>query len=173
MGQVISQDDLILQRQIWKGNGQSVVFVSGWFDLLHPGHIRLLEQARSYGDLLVVGLKNNCTVGADNASAGSNSSGTNFARQITPVAERAEILSALAAVDYVVECEGESADSLVARLRPEILMESATTNVNASPAPQAVSEGESGIRTIRLLREPGYSTEQLLARITQFHQSPA
>lgn len=173
MGQVISQDDLILQRQIWKGNGQSVVFVSGCFDLLHPGHIRLLEQARSYGDVLVVGVKGDRTVSAKNASAASNGSGSELVRPITPVAERAEILSELAAVDYVVECDGEFANSLVMRLRPEILVESASTNVNAASAPQVDPEAESGIKTIHLLREPGYSTERLLARIVQSPQSPA
>lgn len=173
MGQVISQDDLILQRQIWKGNGQSVVFVSGCFDLLHPGHIRLLEQARSYGDVLVVGVKSDRTVSVESAKAGANGSGTNFPPQTTPLAERAEILSELAAVDYVVECEGESTDSLVMRLRPEILVESGSANVNAAPSPHAEPEGEGGIKTIRILREPGYSTEQLLARITQSPRSPA
>ncbi len=173
MGQVISQDDLILQRQIWKGNGQSVVFVSGCFDLLHPGHIRLLEQARSYGDVLVVGVERDCTASAENAKAGASGAGTNIARKITPASERAEILSELAAVDYVVEFEGASANSLVMRLRPEILVESASANVNAASASQADPEGESGIKTIHLLREPGYSTEQLLARIVQSPQSPA
>jgi rfaE bifunctional protein nucleotidyltransferase chain/domain len=173
LGQVISQDDLILQRQIWKGNGQSVVFVSGCFDLLHPGHIRLLEQARSYGDVLVVGVKSDRTVSAENANAGSNGSESRSTREIAPLAERAEILSELAAVDYVVECERGSADSLVVRLRPEILVESGSANVNAAPSLHAKPEGEGGIKTIRILREPGYSTEQLLARITQSPRSPA
>jgi len=170
LGQVISQDDLILQRQTWKGNGQSAVFVGGWFDLLHPGHIRLLEQARSYGDVLVVGVKSGRV--ASEEKAGSNGSGSNFAHQITPVAERAEILSELASVDYVVECEGESADALITRLCPEILVESVSA-MNAAPGLHVNPEGERGMKTIRLLREPGYSTEQLLARIMQSPQSPA
>jgi glycerol-3-phosphate cytidylyltransferase-like family protein len=134
---------------------------------------RLLEQARSYGDVLVVGVKSDSTVSVENAKAGANGSGTNFAPQITPLAERAEILSELAAVDYVVECEGESADSLVMRLRPEILVESGSANVNAALGLHAKPEGEGGIKIIRILREPGYSTEQLLARITQSPRSPA
>ena len=173
MGQIISQDDLILQRQIWKGNGQSVVFVSGCFDLLHPGHIRLLEQARSYGDVLVVGVERDCTVSAENAKAGANGAGSKFGRAITPAAERTEVLSELAAVDYVVEFEGESANLLVNRLRPEIVMKSASSTGNSESAPPATPEGESSIKTVRILREPGFSTEQLLARITQSPRSPA
>jgi D-beta-D-heptose 7-phosphate kinase/D-beta-D-heptose 1-phosphate adenosyltransferase len=173
LGQVISQDDLILQRQIWKGNGQSMVFVSGWFDLLHPGHVRLLEQARSYGDVLVVGVKSDCTVSAQNAYADANGAGSKFGREITPAAERAEILSELAAVDYVVEFEGESANPLMKRLRPEIVVESASSPINSASAPQVTPEGESGIKAVRILREPGFSTEHLLARITQSSRSPA
>ena len=62
MAQVVSQDNLILQRRKWKDNGQCVVFVAGCFDLLHPGHIRLLEQARSHGDILVVGVQSDASV---------------------------------------------------------------------------------------------------------------
>ena len=57
MGCVISQDELILRRAEWKRNGKRVVFASGAFDLLHPGHVRLIEQARSHGDVLVVGIE--------------------------------------------------------------------------------------------------------------------
>ena len=115
MGQVISQDDLILQRQIWKGNGQSVVFVSGCFDLLHPGHIRLLEQARSYGDVLVVGVRRRSHCEArENARCSlerlrkQSLSGRLRLRLNVP-----KFLSELAAVDYVVEFDGASANSLV------------------------------------------------------------
>ena len=57
LGCVISQDELILRRAEWKRNGKRVVFASGAFDLLHPGHVRLIEQARSHGDVLVVGIE--------------------------------------------------------------------------------------------------------------------
>jgi len=68
LAQVVSQDSLILQRRKWKDNGQCVVFVSGCFDLLHPGHIRLLEQARSHGDILIVGVQSDASF--RNAHAG-------------------------------------------------------------------------------------------------------
>lgn len=108
MEQIISQDKLIFQRQNWKRNGESVVFVSGCFDLLHPGHIRLLEQARSYGDILVVGVQSDGSVRAGEAGSSNGSIRSKLLRPITPGRERAEILSALAAVDYVVQFDEES-----------------------------------------------------------------
>src|ERR1700733_11758672 len=59
---VVSQSELILQRQEWKRNGKRVVCVAGAFDLLHPGHVRLLEQARSLGEILIVALQSDESV---------------------------------------------------------------------------------------------------------------
>ena len=168
MGQVISQDNLILQRQIWKGNGQSVVFVSGCFDLLHPGHIRLLEQARSYGDLLVVGVRSDSSARAEKEKSKSNgSAGAKQAGPVTPGSERAEILAELAAVDYVVEFDEESPASLISELSPEIVVQSGGSDSRAVDTQQPGASAAISAKTVRILREPGYSTEQLLARIAQ------
>ena len=59
---IVSQSELILQRQEWKRNGQRVVCAAGAFDLLHPGHIRLLEQARGLGDILVLALQSDPSI---------------------------------------------------------------------------------------------------------------
>ncbi|MGA7030172.1 MAG: adenylyltransferase/cytidyltransferase family protein, partial [Candidatus Acidiferrales bacterium] len=61
---IVSQSELILQRREWKRNGKSVVCAAGAFDLLHPGHIRLLEQSRGLGDILVVALQSDASVRA-------------------------------------------------------------------------------------------------------------
>jgi rfaE bifunctional protein nucleotidyltransferase chain/domain len=162
LGQIISQSDLILQRENWKRNGEMIVFVSGCFDLLHPGHIRLLEQARSYGDKLVVGVQSDAGVKSSKSRRGANDSGLRAApRPITPDAERAEILADLAAVDYVVEFDEKDAMTLTDVLHPEIV-------VVSSSAERTSSSGAGGhFKVIQILREPGYSTEQLLSRIVQ------
>src|SRR5580658_3546961 len=90
---VISQGELILQRSEWKRNGKRVVCVTGVFDLLHPGHIRLLEQARALGDVLVVAIQSDAQARDQKGPS----------RPITPIAERAEIVAAFQAVDAVVE----------------------------------------------------------------------
>lgn len=79
---VVSQSELILQRSEWKRNGKRVIYATGVFDLLHPGHIRLLEQARALGDILVVGVHSDLRA---RRAKGPN-------RPVTPAAERAEIL---------------------------------------------------------------------------------
>jgi rfaE bifunctional protein nucleotidyltransferase chain/domain len=167
LGQVISQDNLILQRQVWKRNGQSVVFVSGCFDLLHPGHIRLLEQARSYGDLLVVGVQSDAGVRATKGKTAANA-GPNIARPINPAAERAEILAALAAVDYVVEFDGSSPDALSARLSPDVIVHGAApVSSTTYGGERKGAPGFMHAKIVPILLEPGYSTTQLLERIAQ------
>lgn len=161
MGHIVSQSELILQRENWKGNGQNVVFVSGCFDLLHPGHIRLLEQARSYGDKLVVGVQSDAGVRASHARHGTNDGGSRVGtRPITPGAERAEILAELAAVDYVVEFGEPDATALIDALHPEIVVEAGQGDV-------ATNKVREQSQVIRIRKEPGYSTEQLLSRIAQ------
>lgn len=167
MGQIISQDNLILQRQVWKRNGQSMVFVSGCFDLLHPGHIRLLEQAHSYGDLLVVGVQGDAGVRATKGK-GSANAGPNVARPMNPAAERAEILAALAAVDYAVEFGESSPQALIARLSPDVIVHGAAPGPGATYAAEPKDASASTTaKIVPILLEPGYSTAQLLERITQ------
>src|ERR1700683_4428200 len=110
---VVSQSELILQRREWKRNGKRVVCAVGVFDLLHPGHVRLLEQARASGDILVVGVQSDARAREEK---GPN-------RPITPAAERAEILSALAAVDFAVVLNDERADEFIAQLVPDALVQ--------------------------------------------------
>ena len=120
MGQVVSQSELISYRGQWKRAGKGVVCASGCFDLLHPGHIRLLEQAKSLGDILVVTIESDAAVRARSAS-GNGTAGKSPARPITPAAERAEILASLAAVDFVVELQDASSREFLTRLLPDVI----------------------------------------------------
>jgi rfaE bifunctional protein nucleotidyltransferase chain/domain len=167
LAQVVSQDSLILQRRRWKDNGQCVVFASGCFDLLHPGHIRLLEQARSHGDVLIVGVQSDASF--RNAHAGVAGTGElsskRALRPITPGAERAEILAALAAVDYVVEFDDPA--RLIESLGPDIVVEGAAAPVKPEKDTAVRSEDTLSPRLVRVLLEPGYSTSRLIERIQQ------
>src|SRR5437899_12243762 len=78
--------------------GRQIVFTNGVFDLLHAGHVRYLQQARSLGDVLIVGLNSDRSVRANKGPG----------RPITSAAERAEILEALTPVDAVVVCDAET-----------------------------------------------------------------
>src|SRR5271163_3633716 len=171
---VVSQSELILQRQEWKRNGKRVVCVAGAFDLLHPGHIRLLEQACSLGDILIVALQSDESVriateqaaklvGAPSPAVASR----NFvARPITPQAERAEILAALASVDFVAIFDEASAGEFIARLAPDVFAQGGEgSRENACADDDAVKAA--GGQVVRLPLEPGYSTSRLVERITE------
>jgi cytidyltransferase-like protein len=176
---VVSQSELILQRQEWKRNGKRVVCVAGAFDLLHPGHVRLLEQARGLGDILIVALQSDESVRIATEQAdkliGAPSpapapapahSGKFPARPITPQAERAEILAALAAVDFVAIFEEATAAEFIARLAPDVFAQGGeVSRENACADDDAVKAA--GGQIVRLPLEPGYSTSRLVERITQ------
>ncbi len=93
-----------------RADGKRIVLANGCFDLLHVGHVRYLEAARALGDVLFVGIN------ADAAVARLKGPG----RPLMPAGERAEVLTALRAVDHVVVFEDETADALVAAIRPAI-----------------------------------------------------
>jgi cytidyltransferase-like protein len=175
---VVSQTELILQRQEWKRNGKRVVCVAGAFDLLHPGHVRLLEQARDLGDILIVALRSDesvriATEQADKlvgslgvAGPASAGAGKLPARPITPEAERAEILAALTSVDFVAIFEEATAAEFIARLAPDVFAQGGEgSRENACADDDAVKAA--GGQVVRLPLEPGYSTSRLVERITE------
>jgi cytidyltransferase-like protein len=145
---VVSQEALILQREEWKRNGKRVVCAAGAFDLLHPGHVRLLEQARGLGDVLVVGIS------ADEAT-------------VNPAAERAEVVAAIGVVGSVALMEAPL-ETFLAALAPDIFVHgtapkrAATAHAAATPAAKAIPVG---IKAVPIALEPGFSTAGLLERI--------
>jgi D-beta-D-heptose 7-phosphate kinase/D-beta-D-heptose 1-phosphate adenosyltransferase len=160
MGKVVSQEDL-LQFAGRKSRGQRrVVFTNGCFDLLHPGHIHTLEAARAEGDLLVVGVNTDRSVRVLKGSS----------RPIIPQAERAEMLAALAAVDFVVLFDEETPRDLVARLQPDVLAKGADWPEGEIVGADEVEAG--GGRVVRLPTQPGYSTSSILERIRSAGKTP-
>ena len=98
MGRVLAQEELLQLAGRESRGPRRVVFTNGCFDLLHPGHIQTLEAARGLGDLLVVGINSDRSV---RALKGAD-------RPVVPEFERAEILAALEAVDFVVIFDSET-----------------------------------------------------------------
>jgi len=161
LGQVVSQAELISRRGAWKRAGKVVVCASGCFDLLHPGHIRLVEHARSLGDILVVAIESDGSVRA-RPQAGMAPGGNVPARPLTAAVERAEILAALAAVDFVAELEGPSSHPFLTRFSPDVVIAGGRAGPD-SAAPRDASER--GWRIARVPLEPGFSTALLIERI--------
>lgn len=110
MGEVLSIDALAEQIAALKAEGRTVAFANGHFDLLHVGHLRYLEAARAEADALAVAIND------DDSVARLKGAG----RPVVPAAERAELLAALAPVDFVVIFSGDSPAPLLARLQPDV-----------------------------------------------------
>jgi D-glycero-beta-D-manno-heptose 1-phosphate adenylyltransferase len=153
LGQVVSQDELILLVAQHKRNGKRVVFTNGCFDLLHPGHIRGFERARTLGDVLVVAINSDSTVkflkGAD--------------RPIIPASERAEILAALAAVDYVTVFDEISPREIISRVLPDVLLKGGDWGENEIVGREEVEAA--GGRVVSVPLEPGFSTSAIIEKI--------
>src|ERR1700758_107095 len=160
LGCVISQDELILRRAEWKRNGKRVVFASGAFDLLHPGHVRLIEQARSHGDVLVVGIESG-THSRDRSDAQPGLPSL----LITPSAERAEIIAALGAVDFAVEFDPSSSPQFATRLAPDVIFLGGNPASDKKALALDDSSSSAAGKVIRIPLEPGHSTARLIERI--------
>ncbi len=158
MGRIIGQQELLELRRRWGQEGKVVVFTNGCFDLLHVGHVRYLARVRQFGDVLVVG------VNSDVSARGIKGE----KRPLVPEQERAEVVAALAAVDFVVLFGESTAEGLVAELRPEVYVKGGDyTDAGGKVAPEAgIVEGYGG-KVVILPYVPGHSTSELIATIVR------
>lgn len=174
MGKVVSQSELIHEWAGWKRNGHRVVFASGRFDLLHPGHIRFLAQSKSLGDILVVAVRNNPSVprvaNAAIPSAANKTSSKGPLRPVTPAAERAEIVAALAAVDFAFEMDESTSRKLIAELLPDILVQGGAAGTDEAERREELEAKAAGVKIVRIPLEPGHSTSRLIERIQHARQ---
>ena len=136
-----------------RADGGTVVFTNGVFDLLHPGHVRYLQQARALGDLLIVGLN------SDTSVRGIKGPG----RPINTERERAEVLLALACVDGVVIFEEETPHAIISTLQPDVLVKGADWGPDEIVGRDVV-EARGG-RVVRIPLSPGHSTSQLIRTV--------
>ena len=150
---VSNRSELRLDAQDLKRAGKKIVFTNGCFDLLHPGHVKLLEQAKSLGDTLIVGINSDGSV--------RRNKGVN--RPVMPERERAEILAGLAAVDYVVVFDEATPRELIAEIVPNILVKGSDWGADEIVGREDV-EGAGG-RVVSIPVEPGFSTTNLILRI--------
>ncbi len=133
--------------------GGTVVFTNGVFDLLHPGHVRYLQDARRLGDALIVGLNSDRSVRANRGPE----------RPITPAEERAEILLALGCVDAVAVFDEETPDAIIKRIQPDVLVKGADWGPGDIVGRDTV-EARGG-RVVRMELAPGYSTTELIRKV--------
>ena len=152
MDMVVSQSELLERRQDWRKQGRRVVFTNGCFDLIHPGHVRLLETARAQGDILVVAVNSDESV---RRLKGPN-------RPILLQTDRAEVLAAMAAVDAVTVFSEDTPCALLERLLPDVLVKGA--DWSHWIAGREIVEGSGG-EVVAIPFEEHYSTSDLVKTI--------
>jgi rfaE bifunctional protein nucleotidyltransferase chain/domain len=139
----------------WRARrGGAIVFTNGVFDLLHPGHVELLEAARREGAVLIVGL---------NSDASVRRLGKGADRPVTPEAARARVLAGLAAVDCVVLFDEDTPLELITRLQPDVLVKGADYSRDAIVGADIVESR--GGRVVRVPLVQGFSTSSIVERL--------
>jgi D-beta-D-heptose 7-phosphate kinase/D-beta-D-heptose 1-phosphate adenosyltransferase len=150
---VVALEKLILRFAPEKRNAKRVVFTNGCFDLLHPGHIKLLEAARTLGDVLVVGINSDESVRTLKGPG----------RPVIPENERAEILANLECVDAVVVFDELTPQKTVAALLPDILVKGGDWPCNQIVGREEVEAAGGKVVLIDVVQ--GYSTTEILNKI--------
>ena len=165
MGQVISWAEGRKISENLRAHGQTIVFTNGLFDILHVGHLHLLQGARALGDMLIVGLNSDASARAFKDEG----------HPVVPQGERAWLLSAIGPVDYVIIFDEPTAERLVDHLRPDVYVKGGDYH---TPGPGTASQGRKVAPEARvvlayggqveiLLYLEGHSTSDLIHRILE------
>jgi D-glycero-beta-D-manno-heptose 1-phosphate adenylyltransferase len=154
MGTFYTREQLVGARREWKRAGKTVVFTNGCYDLLHPGHIRLLENARSLGDILILALNTDGSVARLKGPT----------RPLIPQADRAALALELQAVDAVTFFDEDTPRELIAEVLPDILVKGADWSHFIAGREEVEAAGG---RVLALPLEPGYSTTNIVDLILQ------
>lgn len=133
--------------------GKKIVFTNGCFDILHAGHVMYLDQAKRFGDFLVLGLNSDESVRKIKGPE----------RPINILKDRATVLSGLSSVDAVVVFEEETPHQLIVKVRPDVLVKGADWKVEDIAGAKEVLAGGGTIRRIRLLK--GRSTTHVIHQL--------
>jgi len=149
----LSREDAVAFAEAQRAARHRIVFTNGVFDLLHPGHVRYLQQARTLGDVLIVAINADRSVRANKGPD----------RPVTPEHERAEILGALECVDAVTIFDEETPLEIIRALQPDVLVKGADWAHDAIVGRETVEER--GGKVVRIPVEQGHSTTSILSRI--------
>lgn len=149
---------MVAQRLRWKAEGKKVVFTNGCYDILHPGHVRLLESARSLGDVLILALNTDASVQRLKGPA----------RPMLSEAQRAAMAMQLEAVDAVTFFDEDTPRELIAEVLPDFLVKGADWSHFIAGREEVEAAGG---QVLALPLEPGFSTTNLVGQIVERHQA--
>jgi D-glycero-beta-D-manno-heptose 1-phosphate adenylyltransferase len=149
---LLNREDLIAQRECWRSEGKKVVFTNGCYDILHPGHVRLLERARSLGDVLVLALNTDSSVQRLKGPS----------RPFFDEQTRAELALHLEAIDAVTLFDEDTPRDLIAAVVPDVLVKGADWAHFIAGREEVEAAGG---QVYALPLEPGFSTTDIADRI--------
>jgi rfaE bifunctional protein nucleotidyltransferase chain/domain len=152
VGRFYTREELVAVRGEWKRAGKTVVFTNGCYDVLHPGHVRLLERARGLGDVLILALNTDASVQRLKGPS----------RPLIPEQDRAELAAALQAVDAVALFDEDTPRELIAEVLPDILVKGADWAHWIAGREEVEAAGG---KVLALALEPGYSTTGIVEGI--------
>ena len=155
MGSLVSLDELASIRNSLRSRGKRVVFTNGGFDILHRGHVEFLNQAKRFGDVIIVGLNSDASM---RKIKGKN-------RPVVPEGDRAFILSNLNAVDYVSIFEDETPLGMIAALLPDVLVKGADWGIEEIVGKDVVEAAGGVVRSVPLI--PNRSTTDIVKKIVK------
>ena len=150
---VLSRDTLLV-RFGWPRD-RAVVFTNGCFDLLHPGHVEFLAEARALGDVLVVGLNSDASVRRLKGAG----------RPWVVEADRASVLAGLRSVDAVTLFDEDTPLELISALLPDVLVKGGDYDLNGIVGRDAVEKAGGEVRVLPFVE--GYSTAEIIARLME------
>ncbi|MBQ3972524.1 MAG: D-glycero-beta-D-manno-heptose 1-phosphate adenylyltransferase [Selenomonadaceae bacterium] len=152
---MIDRKDIEGFCDVLRRGGQRIVFTNGCFDLLHAGHVRYLARARAFGDCLVLGLNTDASVRRLKGPS----------RPINREEDRAEVVGALKSVDYVVLFGEETAEALIAEVRPAVYVKGGDYTLETLPEAKIVQSYGGRVEFVDMVA--GRSTTNVIERIRQ------
>lgn len=152
---LIDRKDMEGFCDVLRRGGQRIVFTNGCFDLLHAGHVRYLARARAFGDCLVLGLNTDASVRRLKGPS----------RPINREEDRAEVVGALKSVDYVVLFGEETAEALIAEVRPAVYVKGGDYTLDTLPEAKIVQSYGGRVEFVDMVE--GRSTTNVIERIRQ------
>jgi D-beta-D-heptose 7-phosphate kinase/D-beta-D-heptose 1-phosphate adenosyltransferase len=146
-------DEIVRLREEFRKLRKKIVFTNGCFDILHVGHVRYLNQARAFGDALIVGINSDRSVREIKGES----------RPITPELERAEVIAALASVDYVFIFDDPTPRLVIDTIVPDVLVKGADWDIPDIVGRDAVENAGGAVLNIPLVE--GSSTTEIIRRV--------
>ena len=150
---LLPQKDIADFCRILRAGGKKIVFTNGCFDILHAGHVRYLEKAKAFGDVLVLGLNSDASVRANKGPS----------RPINSEMDRAEVVGALASVDAVVLFDELTAESIIAKVRPDVYVKGGDYTIETLPEAKIVQSYGGRVEFVSLVA--GRSTTNVIEKI--------